>query len=240
MDETRQPFDFRLEQSYCSATSNTGCDYLPGPVGPGGALCGAIRQLVRQGLFAHVGLFRRYGPKDEVAIRWALEITNLTGFADRSLRELSGGECQRVWIAAVVAQEAQILLLDEPTSFLDIGYQVELLDIIHRLSRERGITIVMAIHDLNQAMSIADRISLLDGGQLAFDGDPWALAEVGLIEKIFRVRGSFVPIAQGPPSLRGRSGAKAIPAVSMRSDAAMNRGLVAMGADNVKHGCGER
>lgn len=158
-----------------------------------------VAQLVRQGRFAHVGLFRSYGPEDEKAIRWALECTGLSEFADRSLTELSGGERQRAWISAALAQEAQILLLDEPTSFLDIGYQVEVLDLVYRLSRDRGVAIVMAIHDLNQAMSVCDRITLLDRGRLVFDGDPHALAGRRLIEQVFRVRGAFVPIAVDAP-----------------------------------------
>jgi iron complex transport system ATP-binding protein len=154
-----------------------------------------VGQLVRQGRFPHVGLFRSYGPHDEDAIRWALESTGLADFADRSLQELSGGERQRAWISAALAQEAQILLLDEPTSFLDIGYQVEVLDLVHRLSRERGVAIIMAIHDINQALSICDRISLLEKGEHLFDGEPDALAASGLIEKVFRVKGRFVRIA---------------------------------------------
>lgn len=158
-----------------------------------------VVQLVRQGRFAHVGLFRNYGPDDEKTIQWALECTGLSELAGRSLTELSGGERQRAWISAALAQEAQILILDEPTSFLDIGYQVEVLDLVYRLSRERGVAIVMAIHDLNQAMSVSDRISLLDRGRLVFDGDPHALAGVNLIEQVFRVRGAFVPIAVDTP-----------------------------------------
>jgi len=158
-----------------------------------------VEQLVRQGRFAHVGLFRSYNRKDEEAIAWALESTGLSGFGNRNLRELSGGERQRVWISAALAQEARILLLDEPTSFLDIGYQIEVLDLVHRLSRERGVGIVMAIHDLNHAMAISDRISLLDHGSLVFDGNPGDLAKSGLIEKVFKVRGKFVQIAPHAP-----------------------------------------
>ena len=158
-----------------------------------------IAQLVRQGRFPHVGLFRSYGREDEQAIEWALESTGLTTLADRTLQELSGGERQRAWISAALAQEAGILLLDEPTSFLDIGYQVEVLDLVHRLSRERGVTIVMAIHDINQAIAVSDRISLLEKGELQFDGEPTALAGSGLIEKTFRVKGKFVEVAPGKP-----------------------------------------
>lgn len=153
-----------------------------------------VEQLVRQGRFAHVGLFRNYAARDFEAVRWALASTGLTDLAGRSLRELSGGERQRAWISAALAQEADILLLDEPTSFLDIGHQVEVLDLICRLSRERGVAVVMAIHDLNQAMSVCDQISLLDKGAQIFDGVPSDLATSGLIEKIFQVRGRFVTI----------------------------------------------
>ncbi|MGA1834147.1 ABC transporter ATP-binding protein [Rhizobium wenxiniae] len=158
-----------------------------------------VEQLVRQGRFAHVGLFKSYGPEDEKAIRWALEATGLSDFAARSLSALSGGERQRAWISAALAQEAGILLLDEPTSFLDIGYQIEVLDLIHHLSRDRGVTVIMAIHDLNQAMSISDRICLLKRGEMVFDGEPNELAGTGLIESVFRVRGRFVEIAPDAP-----------------------------------------
>ncbi|PLP59045.1 ferrichrome ABC transporter ATP-binding protein [Mesorhizobium loti] len=158
-----------------------------------------IAQLVRQGRFPHVGLFRSYTRRDEEAIEWALESTGLTSLADRTLQELSGGERQRAWISAALAQEAGILLLDEPTSFLDIGYQVEVLDLVHRLSREKGVTVVMAIHDINQAIAVSDRISLLEKGKMRFDGKPRALADSGLIEKTFRVKGRFVEVAPDKP-----------------------------------------
>jgi len=158
-----------------------------------------VAQLVRQGRYPHVGLFRSYDSTDEKAIDWALESTGLGGLADRILNELSGGERQRAWISAALAQEAAILLLDEPTSFLDIGYQVEVLDLIHRLSREKGVTIVMAIHDINQAIAVSDRISLLEKGRLRFDGLPEDLAGSGLIQDIFRVRGRFVQVAADSP-----------------------------------------
>jgi len=153
-----------------------------------------VGQLVRMGRFTHVGLFRRYQPRDEEAIVWALESTGLLPLAHRRLREISGGEQQRAWIAAALAQEAKVLLLDEPTSFLDIGYQVEVFDLIHKLSRERQITIVISIHDLNQAMSIADRVVLLSQGSLCFNGVPAELAQTELLKTIFRVKGRFVPL----------------------------------------------
>ncbi|MFK4811603.1 ABC transporter ATP-binding protein [Devosia sp. ZW T5_3] len=157
----------------------------------------SVEQLVRQGRFAHVGLWRAYGPRDQAAIDWALDSTGLTDLAGRGLRELSGGERQRAWIAAALAQEAEILILDEPTSFLDIGHQVEVLELVGRLSRDRGVTVILAIHDLNQAMMAADRIILLDRGRLSFEGPAGPLAASGLIEKTFNVQGRFVDLGNG-------------------------------------------
>lgn len=159
-----------------------------------------VAQLVRQGRFSHVGLWQAYQQKDEDAIQWALQSTGLAGFGERFLNELSGGERQRAWIAAAIAQEAEVLLLDEPTSFLDIGYQAEVLDLVYKLSRERGTTIIMSIHDINQAMAICDRITLLKAGQQIFNGTPHRLTQSGLIEETFRIMGKFVSIrADAPP-----------------------------------------
>lgn len=157
----------------------------------------SVAELVAQGRFAHLGLFGSPGAADAAAIGWALEATGLAALAGRSLSALSGGERQRAWIAAALAQEARVLLLDEPTTFLDIGYQVEVLELVQRLSRERGVAVVMAIHDLNQALSVCDRVSLLEAGSLVFDGAPAALVGSGGIERVFRVKGRFVELAPG-------------------------------------------
>ncbi|MFC2253019.1 ABC transporter ATP-binding protein [Labrys portucalensis] len=174
-----------------------------------------VEQLVRQGRFAHVGLLRSYGPADFDAIDWALESTGLTALAQRSLRQLSGGERQRAWISAALAQQADIIMLDEPTSFLDIGHQVEVLELLTRLARERAVTVVMALHDLNQAMAVCDRISLLEEGRLVFDGTAEALAASGLIERVFNVRGRFVSLGPGSaPHFDVEIGARPPPSVS--------------------------
>ncbi|MBD0413184.1 ABC transporter ATP-binding protein [Oryzicola mucosus] len=157
----------------------------------------SVEDLARQGRYSHVGLFRNHSPEDAHAVAWALDATGTSSFAQRGLRELSGGERQRAWIAAALAQEAGILLLDEPTSFLDIGHQVEVLELICTLSRERGVTVILAIHDINQAMMVGDRILLLEGGRLRFDGRAQDLAGSGLIESAFNVRGAFVKLGDG-------------------------------------------
>lgn len=155
-----------------------------------------VENLVRQGRYAHVGLFRNYTPQDSDAVAWALESTGMASFARRGLRELSGGERQRAWIAAALAQEAEILILDEPTSFLDSGHQVEVFDLLGKLSSERGVTVIMAIHDVNQAMTVSDRILLLQSGTLRFDGRASDLAGSGLVEEAFKVEGTFVTLDQ--------------------------------------------
>jgi iron complex transport system ATP-binding protein len=164
--------------------------FLPqAPISPEGM---TVEQLAKQGRFAHIGLLSRYSASDSSAVAWALEQTGLVGHADRNLSELSGGERQRAWIAAALAQEASILLLDEPTSFLDIGHQVEVLELLCRLARQRDVAVIIAMHDINQAIAIADRILLMEAGAMRFQGEPDELARSGLIESVFNVRGGFL------------------------------------------------
>jgi iron complex transport system ATP-binding protein len=158
-----------------------------------------VDQLVRQGRFAHLGLFQPFARKDVQAVAWALEHTGLVDLADRDLRALSGGERQRAWIAAALAQEADILLLDEPTSFLDVGHQIEVLELLCRLTKTRGVSVVLAIHDINHALAIADRVLLLERGALRFEGPPQDLAKGSLVGDVFAVRGEFTRSGGGAP-----------------------------------------
>lgn len=156
-----------------------------GPSAPAGLTVG---ELVEQGRFPHVGALRMLRRQDHAAIREALELTGLTAFADRPVDGLSGGERQRVWIALALAQATPILLLDEPTTFLDIGHQLEVLDLIQRLNRERGLTIVVVLHDLNQAARYADRMVVLQQGQIVADGAPNEVLTPRLLARVFQVR----------------------------------------------------
>jgi iron complex transport system ATP-binding protein len=158
-----------------------------------------VDQLVRQGRFAHLGLFQPFTAKDTEAVAWALEHTGLVELADRDLRALSGGERQRAWIAAALAQEASTLLLDEPTSFLDIGHQIEVLELLCRLSKSRGVSVVLSIHDINHALAIAERVLLLDRGALRFEGRPEDLAAGALVGDVFAVKGRFTRSGAGAP-----------------------------------------
>lgn len=160
-----------------------------GPTAPHGL---TVLELVEQGRFPHVGALRMLKRQDHESIRQALALTHMTEFAHRPLDGLSGGERQRAWIALTLAQDTPILLLDEPTTFLDIGHQLEVLDLVGRLNRERGMTIVLVLHDLNQAARYADRMIVLNRGRVVADGAPHAVLTPDLLEQVFNVRVNIV------------------------------------------------
>ena len=110
-----------------------------------------VADLVSRGRYPYQGLFKRNSAEDDEAVAWALEATDTMSLAERQVTELSGGQRQRVWIAMALAQETDILLLDEPTTYLDLAHQVELLDLLSDFSEQRGPTMIMALHELNLA-----------------------------------------------------------------------------------------
>jgi iron complex transport system ATP-binding protein len=118
------------------------------PDAPGGL---TVYELISYGRFPHQGGFGRLTDKDCEAIKWALEVTQLTSFAHQAVDALSGGQRQRAWIAMAIAQETELLLLDEPTTYLDMAHQLEILKLLKRLNEEEGRTVVMIVHDLNHA-----------------------------------------------------------------------------------------
>lgn len=160
-----------------------------GPSAPAGL---TVRELVEQGRFPHVGALRMLRAQDHQAITDALERTGMTSFAHRPLDALSGGERQRAWIALALAQCTPVLLLDEPTTFLDIGHQLEVLELARQLNRERGMTIILVLHDLNQAACYSDRMVVLRRGQIVADGAPTAVLTPSLLEEVFAVRANIV------------------------------------------------
>jgi iron complex transport system ATP-binding protein len=125
--------------------------------------------------------------QDHAAIREALNLTSTAAFADRTVDSLSGGERQRVWIALALAQATPLLLLDEPTTFLDIGHQLDILDLVQRLHRERQMTIVLVLHDLNHAARYAERMVALQHGRIVADGAPNTVLTVELLATVFGV-----------------------------------------------------
>lgn len=144
-----------------------------------------VRQLAANGRYPHQGLVRQWSHRDEQAVTDALEATGTTDLADRPLDELSGGQRQRAWIAMTLAQEAEVMLLDEPTTFLDIAHQVDILDLLHELNERDGRTIVMALHDLNQAARYAHRILAIHRGRVAAEGPPNHVITERVVRDIF-------------------------------------------------------
>ncbi|SMO80919.1 ABC transporter ATP-binding protein [Paracoccus laeviglucosivorans] len=139
------------------------------PIAPEGI---TVADLVSRGRHPHHGMISRWGRKDDEAVAQALEATNIVELAERPVDELSGGQRQRVWIAMALAQQTQVLLLDEPTTFLDISHQVEVLDLLIDLNQQRGTTIVMVLHDLNLAARYADHLVAMAGGRIFASGPP--------------------------------------------------------------------
>ncbi|MBS7792341.1 ABC transporter ATP-binding protein [Roseococcus sp. SDR] len=163
------------------------------PVAPAGM---TVAELVEQGRYPHAGPLRMLRRQDHDAIRDALAATGMTGFAGRALDELSGGERQRAWIALTLAQDTPWLLLDEPTTFLDIGHQLEVLELVARLNRERGITVLMVLHDLAQAARFADRLVVLHGGRLHSEGPPGTVLTPAMLAEVFRIEARIIPDAE--------------------------------------------
>lgn len=131
-----------------------------------------VERLVAFGRTPHLGMMGAKGEEDEKAIEWAMEVTNVAQFRERELSRLSGGQRQRVWIAMALAQGTETLFLDEPTTYLDIRYQIEILELVKKLNREYGMTIIMVLHDINQAIYFSDRIIGLCNGKVLVQGNP--------------------------------------------------------------------
>ena len=152
------------------------------PVVPEGI---TVADLVSRGRFPYQSFFKGLSKKDYDAVDEALDIMGITELANRSVDELSGGQRQRVWIAMALAQQTDILLLDEPTTFLDISYQVEILDLLTDLNKKRGTTIVMVLHDINLSARYADYIFALQKGKLIAEGAPSDIITDSLIKQVF-------------------------------------------------------
>ena len=152
------------------------------PIAPEGI---TVADLVGRGRHPHQGIFARWTRADDEAVADALIATDTVSLADRSVDELSGGQRQRVWIAMALAQQTDLLLLDEPTTFLDVSHQVEVLDLLTDLNRRRGTTVVMVLHDLNLAARYADHLIALRDGNIHSAGDPIDVLTPEMVEAVF-------------------------------------------------------
>lgn len=147
-----------------------------------------VRELVRRGRNPHLKWYEESRGGHEEVVDWALQVTSMTALQHRSLPELSGGERQRAWLAMCMAQSPKILLLDEPTTYLDIAHQLELMELIRRLNKEQGLTVVMVLHDLNQAARYCDRIIAVKRGAVVRQGRPAEVFQEDFFQEVFGIK----------------------------------------------------
>ncbi|MFG3404890.1 ABC transporter ATP-binding protein [Streptomyces sp. NPDC048142] len=155
------------------------------PVAPEGL---TVIDLVNRGRSPHQTWWRQWTKTDEQAVHDALAATGTTDLADRAVDELSGGQRQRAWIAMAVAQGTPVLLLDEPTTYLDLAHQIDVLDLVVDLNRREGRTIVMVLHDLNQACRYADHVIAMKKGRIVAEGAPADVITAETVEDVFGLR----------------------------------------------------
>ncbi|MBT2387381.1 ABC transporter ATP-binding protein [Streptomyces sp. ISL-11] len=165
-----------------------------------------VADLIARGRQPHQRWWQQWSDEDERAVTDAMARTDTTALADRPVDELSGGQRQRVWIAMVLAQETDLLLLDEPTTYLDIAHQVEVLDLCRRLNRERGRTVVAVLHDLNQAARYADHLVAMKAGRIVAQGRPAEVVTAELVREVFGLDSVIVPdpVTGGPLVVPGQ------------------------------------
>ncbi len=162
-----------------------------------------VRELVAQGRYPYQSWLQHWSVDDEEAVNRALAITEMEELGDRPLDSLSGGQRQRAWIAMTLAQETDILLLDEPTTFLDLAHQVEVLDLLDELNQQQGCTVVMVLHDLNQACRHADYLVALRDGYIYAYGSPTSVMTEAMVQDVFGLASKIVtdPITETPMCL---------------------------------------
>lgn len=152
-----------------------------------------VRELAAQGRYPHQGWLRQWSKEDERAVEKALETTGVVELADRPLDTLSGGQRQRAWISMALAQETETLLLDEPTTFLDMAHQLEVLQLLARLNKDEGRTILMVLHDLNNAARYSHQVIALSKGRVFAAGPPEEVVTPDLLREVFGVEANVVP-----------------------------------------------
>ena len=146
-----------------------------------------VGELVSYGRFPHQKGFGRLTAEDKKEIDWALSVTGTSEFRHRSINDLSGGQRQRVWIAMALAQRTDIIFLDEPTTYLDICHQLEILELVQKLNKEQGCTIVMVLHDINQAIRFSDHLIAMKEGNIVANGTTQEVLTKDILEKVFNI-----------------------------------------------------
>jgi len=152
-----------------------------------------VRELVALGRYPWHGALGRFGAEDRTIVAAAMDLTGVADFSGRLVGTLSGGERQRAWLAMLMAQDARTLLLDEPISALDVRHQVEVMALVQRLSHERGLSVVMVLHDVNIAACFCDEIVALHSGQIIAQGPPAAIVTPDVPGRIYGLRLGVMP-----------------------------------------------
>lgn len=157
-----------------------------------------VSELVSFGRYPFIPFGRRFTKKDYEVVNWALDKTDMRRYRCRKVASLSGGERQRAWIAMALAQEPKILLLDEPTTYLDIAHQFEVLELIREIGQKTGMTIVMVLHDINQAARYSDEVIVMKDGHLKAQGTPYKVINEKTMKEVFSLKGDFFEHGQYP------------------------------------------
>lgn len=147
-----------------------------------------VRELVQYGRFPHQSWWKKTKTQDQHIVAWALKETGLDGLEERLVNTLSGGERQRVWLAMALAQEPRVLLLDEPTTYLDIAHQLGFLSLVEKLNKAQGLTVVMVLHEINHAARYADTVAVLQKGRLFALGSPQEVITSHMLREVFGVK----------------------------------------------------
>lgn len=152
-----------------------------------------VRELISYGRYPYQRFLGMMDRSDQEAIDWAISVTSLDTMKDRAVDTLSGGERQRAWIAMALAQQTGVLLLDEPTTFLDIRYQIDILSLVRDLNREAGLTVGWVLHDLNQAAAYSDYIVMIRDGEIVTEGEPVNVITKPVIQSVFGIDVMIIP-----------------------------------------------
>lgn len=157
----------------------------------------SVYDLVSYGRFPHQTGLGRLSEQDRVVIDWALQATQTSDFAQLSVDSLSGGQRQRVWIAMALAQDTDTIFLDEPTTYLDLNHQLEVLELLQRLNQDSGKTIIMVLHDLNLSARFSDYLIAMKDGHIRYEGSVHDIMTPPILKDIFQIEAEIIPARQG-------------------------------------------
>ncbi|MDO5754984.1 MAG: ABC transporter ATP-binding protein [Tissierellia bacterium] len=157
-----------------------------------------VEKLIYMGRLPHKKWYEIRNPDDDRIVEESMEQTGITHMREKRICELSGGERQRVWLAMAICQKTDVLLLDEPTTYLDISFQMDILELIRDINRKTGITIIMVLHDLNHAFQYSDEILVIKDGKIVESGDPLHIANKDLLRRVYNINADVIQVDERP------------------------------------------